>query len=63
MSLTLVSFKMCPYVLRVAGALYHYNVQFDLKFIDLANPPDWFKKVSPLEKVPILLVGEEGFLK
>jgi len=60
MTLTLVSFNICPYVLRVAAALYHYNIPFEIKFIDLQNRPDWFLKASPLEKVPILIVGEKG---
>ncbi|CAK59598.1 unnamed protein product (macronuclear) [Paramecium tetraurelia] len=58
MSLKLVSFNICPYVLRVVSALNHLKIPYELKYIDLQNKPDWFIKASPLEKVPILFVGE-----
>ncbi|CAD8089779.1 unnamed protein product [Paramecium primaurelia] len=58
MSLTLVSFNICPYVLRVVAALNHLKIPYEIKYIDLENKPDWFVKASPLEKVPILFVGE-----
>lgn len=59
MSLTLVSFNICPYVLRVVAALNYLKVPYEIKYIDLENKPDWFVKASPLEKVPILFVGEK----
>ncbi|CAD8198553.1 unnamed protein product [Paramecium octaurelia] len=58
MSLTLVSFNICPYVLRVVAALNHLKIPYEIKYIDLENKPEWFVKASPLEKVPILFVGE-----
>lgn len=59
MSLTLVSFNICPYVLRVVAALNYLKVPYEIKYIDLENKPEWFVKASPLEKVPILFVGEK----
>jgi glutathione S-transferase len=59
MSLTLVSFNICPYVLRVVAALNHLQIPYEIKYIDLENKPEWFVKASPLEKVPILLVGDK----
>jgi glutathione S-transferase len=59
MPLTLVSHKLCPYVQRAAIALAEKGVPFDRKDIDLANKPDWFLKISPLGKVPVLLDGNE----
>lgn len=56
---TLISFKLCPYVQRVAIALAEKGVPFDLVYIDLADKPDWFNAISPLGKVPLLKV-EEG---
>jgi glutathione S-transferase len=35
------------------------NVSYDVKYIDLQNKPDWFLKISPLGKVPVLQVGED----
>ena len=36
--------------------------KFDIEYIDLANKPDWFLKLSPLGKVPILIVNENDVL-
>ncbi|CAD8105013.1 unnamed protein product [Paramecium sonneborni] len=63
MSLTLVSFNICPYVLRVIAALNHLKIPYEIKYIDLQNKPDWFVKASPLEKVPILFVDETVLFK
>lgn len=57
--LKLVSFDLCPYVQRAAIALAEKNVPFERITIDLANKPDWFRKISPLGKVPLLMVGDE----
>lgn len=58
-SLKLVSFDLCPYVQRAAIALAEKNVAFERIDVDLADKPDWFKAISPLGKVPLLMVGEE----
>jgi glutathione S-transferase len=58
-TLKLVSFDLCPYVQRAAIALAEKNVPFERINIDLANKPDWFKTISPLGKVPLLMVGDE----
>jgi glutathione S-transferase len=52
----LISFDICPYVQRSVITLKHKKVDFKLTFIDLGNPPEWFNKISPLGKVPVLLV-------
>lgn len=57
-SLTLVSFDLCPYVQRAAITLMEKSVPFERKTIDLANKPAWFTAISPLGKVPLLLVGD-----
>jgi glutathione S-transferase len=54
--LTLVSHTLCPYVQRAAIALAEKGVAFERTYIDLSNKPDWFLKVSPLGKTPVLLV-------
>ena len=56
--LTLVSFDLCPYVQRAAIVLAEKGVPFERRTVDLANRPDWFKALSPLGKVPLLLVGD-----
>lgn len=55
--LKLISHKLCPYVQRAAIALREKGVAFERIDIDLANKPDWFLKVSPLGKVPVLGVA------
>ncbi|MFY9510207.1 MAG: glutathione S-transferase family protein [Rubrivivax sp.] len=57
--LVLVSHALCPYVQRAAIVLIEKGVPFERRDIDLAKKPDWFLKVSPLGKTPVLLVGEE----
>ncbi len=57
-ALTLVSHDLCPYVQRAAIALAEKGVPYDRRWVDLAAKPDWFRAVSPLGKVPLLLVGD-----
>jgi len=56
MRLKLVSFKACPFVQRVAITLQYKGIDYDIEYIDLANPPEWFIAISPLKKVPLLIV-------
>jgi glutathione S-transferase len=56
-ALKLISHKLCPYVQRAVIALNEKGVPFERIDIDLANKPDWFLKISPLGKVPVLLVA------
>ena len=58
-SLKLISHKLCPYVQRAVIALNEKGVPFERIDIDLANKPDWFLKLSPLGKVPVLVVTTE----
>jgi glutathione S-transferase len=62
-SLVLVSHALCPYVQRAAIVLAEKGVPFERRDIDLANKPDWFLKVSPLGKTPVLLVGDEAIFE
>ena len=57
--LTLISHHLCPYVQRAAIALAEKGMPFERIYIDLANKPDWFLKISPLGKVPLLKVEHE----
>lgn len=60
MTLRLVSSKLCPYAQRSAIVLHHKGIAHDLQFIDLRHPPDWLQQVSPLKKVPVLLVNDQA---
>lgn len=55
---TLVSSPLCPYVQRAAIALNEKGVPFERITIDLDNKPDWFEVLSPLGKVPVLIVDD-----
>jgi len=59
MSLHLISFKTCPFVQRAVITLNQKNVEHEVTYIDLAEPPEWFLDVSPLGKVPVLKVDDE----
>lgn len=54
--LELVSFKVCPFVQRSVIALNEKQVDYKLTHLTPGDEPDWFKQVSPLGKVPVLLV-------
>ena len=54
--LELVSFKICPFVQRSIIALNQKGVNFTLTHINPQETPDWFKAISPLGKVPVLVV-------
>jgi glutathione S-transferase len=58
--LRLISHRLCPYVQRAAIVLAEKGAPFERQDIDLAAKPDWFLKLSPLGKVPLLLVEKEG---
>jgi len=57
---TLVSFDVCPFVQRSLIVLEakHVRDEYDVRYIDLDNKPDWFLRYSPMGKVPVLLAGE-----
>ena len=52
----LVSFNLCPFVQRSVITLREKNCPYDIEYIDLADKPQWFVRLSPFGKVPILLV-------
>lgn len=60
--LTLVSHPLCPFVQRAAVALNEMQVLFERKPVDLKNKPDWFNEISPLGKVPVLVVDNDSVI-
>jgi len=58
-ALKLISHKLCPYVQRAVIALREKGIPFKRIDIDLADKPGWFLNLSPLGKVPVLLVPTE----
>ena len=61
--LKLISHKLCPYVQRAVIALTEKGVPFERIDIDLDNKPDWFLKISPLGKTPVLVVGDKAIFE
>jgi glutathione S-transferase len=61
--LKLISHKLCPYVQRAVIALTEKGVPFERIDINLANKPDWFQKISPLGKTPVLLVDDAAIFE
>ena len=61
--LTLISHLLCPYVQRAIIVLEEKQIAYERIDIDLANKPDWFRKVSPLGKTPVLLVDGQAIFE
>ncbi|UUZ71898.1 glutathione S-transferase family protein [Polaromonas sp. P1(28)-8] len=61
--LTLISHTLCPYVQRAAIVLAEKGIRFERQDIDLAHKPDWFLKISPLGKTPVLRVDGEAIFE
>ncbi|WP_407174093.1 glutathione S-transferase family protein [Bradyrhizobium sp. STM 3562] len=57
--LRLISHKLCPYVQRAVIALSEKGLPFERIDIDLAEKPEWFLNISPLGKVPVLVVASD----
>lgn len=55
----LISFAICPYVQRARTILLEKNVPHEVEYIKLSDPPAWFRDVSPMGRVPVLLVDGE----
>ena len=58
-TIELISFDLCPFVQRSVITLKKKNIDFNITYIDLADKPDWFHKISPLGKVPVLRYGDD----
>ena len=61
--LILVSHALCLYVQRAAIVLSEKGLSFERRDVDLAHKPDWFLRISPLGRTPLLLVGDEAIFE
>ncbi|MDH3217958.1 MAG: glutathione S-transferase family protein [Gammaproteobacteria bacterium] len=59
MKLELISTKRCPFVQRSVIMLNYKGIDYEMTFVDIENPPDWFRQISPFGKVPVLRVDDE----
>ena len=62
MKFRLISHVVCPYVQRAAIALEEKGIPYERVNIDLLNKPDWFLRISPLGRVPLLIIDNESVL-
>ncbi|KAL5225714.1 hypothetical protein ABZP36_012353 [Zizania latifolia] len=49
----------CPFTQRVLLTIEEKHLPYDIKLVDLANKPDWFLKINPEGKVPIVKLEEQ----
>jgi len=56
MAYELTSFKLCPFVQRAAIILLWKDIPFRTRYVDLAEPPGWFRELSPFGRVPVLRI-------
>jgi len=57
--LELISFELCPFVQRAVILLRYKQIPFEIRYIDLRQPPEWFLALSPSGKVPLLRCDDE----
>ncbi|TCT02612.1 glutathione S-transferase family protein [Aquabacter spiritensis] len=55
----IISSSTCPFAQRTRMVLATKGIAFSLKEISLDDKPDWFLKLSPYGKVPVLRHGEK----
>jgi glutathione S-transferase len=58
----LCSFKTCPWVQRAAIVLRAKGIEYDISYIDRDNRPEWFLRISPHSKVPVVVVDGKDSL-
>jgi len=61
-TLHLVTHVLCPYVQRSIIVLLEKEIPYTRTDIDLSNTPAWFRRLSPMDRVPLLLVNENNAL-
>lgn len=57
-TLTLMSYKLDPFMQRASLLLHLKGFPHRCEYLDLAHKPEGFDKLSPLGKVPVLVVAE-----
>lgn len=61
-TLQLISHELCPYVQRSVIVLKEKDIPYQRLDIDLGNMPEWFKALSPMQRVPLLRVNDNKAL-
>lgn len=58
----LIAYVLCPYVQRSVIVLQEKEIAYKRTDIDLSKTPEWFRKISPFGRVPVLVVNEDKVL-
>ena len=52
-----------PFVRKAAAVCIEKGVDFEIEAVNVFDPPDWFREISPLKRIPVLRdrsIAEEG---
>ena len=52
-----------PFVRKAAAVCIEKGVDFELESVNVFDPPDWFREISPMKRIPVLRdrsIAEEG---
>lgn len=52
-----------PFVRKVAAVAIEKDVPFEVEPVNVFSPPDWFRAISPMKRIPVLRdrsIAEEG---
>lgn len=52
-----------PFVRKVAGVCIEKGVPYEIEAVNVFDPPQWFRDISPMKRIPVLRdrsVAEEG---
>ncbi|KAK8955620.1 hypothetical protein KSP40_PGU013599 [Platanthera guangdongensis] len=52
----------CPFCQRVLLTLEEKKIPYETKLVDLSNKPEWFLKINPEGKVPVLKIAEDEWI-
>lgn len=58
MKLELICNDSCPFAQRTEILLKLGGINYKKKYIDLSNKPEWFKELSPFNKIPVLTANK-----
>ena len=56
----LISFNVCPFVQRSVILMQEKGVEYDIEFIDVYNPPEWFLALSPTQWQLLVLLAKHS---
>jgi len=61
--LVLYGSPVSPFVRKAAAFCIEKGVDFELESVNVFDPPDWFREISPTKRIPVLRdrsIAEEG---